>query len=988
MAELVRKRSVHIRDARIAGLYDLEHTIGQGHFAVVKLARHVFTGERVAVKIIDKSNLDSDSMGHVMQEVRCMKLVQHANIVRLYEVIDTNTKLFLILELGDYDMHDFIIKHENGVEESLAQQYFCQIITAIDYCHRLHVVHRDLKPENVVFFEKLGMVKLTDFGFSNHFEPGEQLRTACGSLAYSAPEILLGDAYDAPAVDVWSLGVILFMLVCGRLPFQEANDSETLTKILDCRYNTPDHLSNACRNLIQRMLVRDPSKRAGLAEIVSNAWVMAGDRGHAAVLPLIVKHHLPHAAHTTIIEQMVVGGVGTEEAILRALENDEYNSMTATYYLLAERVLASCRQEQAKELMAKTGAGIPEEELQDNESRLPGATPSIGSRCCSRSNSWRARPCTILKEESEEELSSYLRSSRHSSRSFSNDSNSMSVHSAAHETSPLRPSFVGGEVRDVPRSLPIAKVAQFDELSPIAEHCLNAVPLTTDNEEKNSELVVAQRRAVFARTRSCGANNTSRSRFSKSDDEDTSIGASSRQRSYTGLVEFARRNSSPSISMFSGTRDRVSPQAVQDLMELCRLGGGRRAVSPESLRSSRSPSPPTSSGRASPAMSSLSSLSRLKVASASFGGGMRKLSSSPHLLGICEEGEDVDSNTVLHTTARQGSTRSNRSSSTGLSHLRHGTIQPVKSTGAHAQPTYSSVRMIRPRHAVVSPDVCRRYDQHQRLIARSRRSTSCSSSEASDDEEGKRLSILGSMYCGRKRDDNDRDDTAGGQGGVAGGSAGGNEAGKCHFTCGGSGTSASGDSSRERRSGGATEGCSSTGLQHLCPIPEMTHLDSNRGECLRAKLLHRSHTAERIARDWASVYTRNYVREISCFGTPPRDVVNISGENRSSVDCWIRTLKRTYSDDGMQLAHYVDGDSIGDSVFDIPAESVLSSVNDILERSSDSGCSSERVLKESMKENKLKNCEISPLSSLHPLLLYDQPRREKVDIWLRSTHFI
>uniref|UniRef100_A0A7I4XX43 SNF-related serine/threonine-protein kinase n=1 Tax=Haemonchus contortus TaxID=6289 RepID=A0A7I4XX43_HAECO len=864
MTEIVRKRSIHIRDARIAGLYDLEHTIGQGHFAVVKLARHVFTGERVAVKIIDKTNLDNDSMGHVLQEVRCMKLVQHANIVRLYEVIDTKTKMFLILELGDYDMHDFIIKHENGVEESLAQQYFCQIITAIDYCHRLHVVHRDLKPENVVFFEKLGMVKLTDFGFSNLFEPGEQLRTACGSLAYSAPEILLGDAYDAPAVDVWSLGVILFMLVCGRLPFQEANDSETLTKILDCRYSTPDHLSNACRNLIQRMLVRDPSKRAGLAEIASNAWVMAGDRGHAAVLPLIVKHHLPHSAHTTIIEQMVAGGVGSEESILRALENDEYNSMTATYYLLAERILATCREEQAKELMARAGAKVPDEELQESESRLPGATPSVGSRCRSRSNSWRARPCTILKEESEEELSSYLRSSRHSSR-----------------------------------------------------------------------------------------------------------------------------NSSPSISMFSGTRDRVSPQAVHDLMELCRLGGSRRAVSPESIRSSRSPSPPTSSGRASPAMSSLSSLSRLKIASSSLGGGMRKLSSSPHLLGICEEGEDVDSNTVLLTTARQGSTRSNRSSSTGLSHLRHGAVQAAKSASVHAQPTYSSVRMIRPRHAVVSPDVCRRYDQHQKLIARSRRSTSCSSSEASDDEEGKRLSILGSMYCGRKRDgNNDRDDTAGGQGGVAGGPGGGGDGGKPYLTCSGSNTNGAGDS-RERRSGGAADGCTSTGQQHLCPIPEMTHLDSNRGDCLRAKLLHRSHTAERIARDWASVYTRDYVREISCFGTPPRDVLNISSEeNRSGVDCWIHSLKRTRSDDGMQLAHYVDGDSLGDSVFDAPAESVLSSVTDVMERNSDSGCSSEKVFKVSTKDSKSESCEISSLTSLHPMLLYDQPRREKVDIWLRSTHFI
>ncbi|CAD6186170.1 unnamed protein product [Caenorhabditis auriculariae] len=278
---LRRKTSSHIRDARIAGLYDLEHTIGQGHFAVVKLAKHVFTGEKVAVKIIDKTKMDAESTANIMKEVRCMKLVQHANIVRLYEVLDTQTKLFLILELGDYDLHDFIVKHEKGVSEPIAQQYFCQIMIAIDYCHRLHVVHRDLKPENVVFFEKLGMVKLTDFGFSNSYEPGEQLSTSCGSLAYSAPEILLGDSYDAPAVDVWSLGVILFMLVCGRLPFQEANDSETLTKILDCVYTIPDHLSAPLKRLVQSMLVREPSKRAKLDEIVENPWVIAGDRGLA-----------------------------------------------------------------------------------------------------------------------------------------------------------------------------------------------------------------------------------------------------------------------------------------------------------------------------------------------------------------------------------------------------------------------------------------------------------------------------------------------------------------------------------------------------------------------------------------------------------------------------------------------------------------------------------------------------------------------------------
>lgn len=188
-------------DGKIAGLYDLDKTLGRGHFAVVKLARHVFTGEQVAVKVIDKTKLDTAATGHLFQEVRCMKLVQHPNIVRLYEVIDTQTKLYLILELGDGgDMFDYIMRHEEGLNEELAKKYFAQIVHAISYCHRLHVVHRDLKPENVVFFEKQGLVKLTDFGFSNKFQPGKKLTTSCGSLAYSAPEILLGDEYDAPAV--------------------------------------------------------------------------------------------------------------------------------------------------------------------------------------------------------------------------------------------------------------------------------------------------------------------------------------------------------------------------------------------------------------------------------------------------------------------------------------------------------------------------------------------------------------------------------------------------------------------------------------------------------------------------------------------------------------------------------------------------------------------------------------------------------------------
>ncbi|XP_011505779.1 PREDICTED: SNF-related serine/threonine-protein kinase-like [Ceratosolen solmsi marchali] len=334
-------------DGKIAGLYDLEETLGRGHFAVVKLARHVFTGEKVAVKVIDKSKLDDTSRAHLFQEVRCMKLVQHPNVVRLYEVIDTNTKLYLILELGDGgDLYDYIMRHEDGLTEEVARIYFRQIVTAISYCHHLHVVHRDLKPENVVFFEKLSIVKLTDFGFSNHFCPGQKLETSCGSLAYSAPEILLGDSYDAPAVDVWSLGVILYMLVCGHAPFQEANDSETLTMIMDCKYSMPKHISDDCKSLIAKMLIKEPRKRASLEEIAKDKWLLfKSTQDNLETIPLVSREQVTEDNHNLIISKMVNGNIATKEEILEALDKNEYNHITATYFLLAESKLRAQRQD-------------------------------------------------------------------------------------------------------------------------------------------------------------------------------------------------------------------------------------------------------------------------------------------------------------------------------------------------------------------------------------------------------------------------------------------------------------------------------------------------------------------------------------------------------------------------------------------------------------------------------------------------------------------
>ncbi|CAD7087920.1 unnamed protein product [Hermetia illucens] len=406
-------------------MQSVEETLGSGHFAVVKLARHVFTGEKVAVKVIDKTKLDEVSRAHLFQEVRCMKLVQHPNVVRLYEVIDTQTKLYLILELGDGgDLYDYIMKHEGGLSENLAREYFRQIVRAISYCHQLHVVHRDLKPENVVFFEKLGVVKLTDFGFSNKFCPGQKLETSCGSLAYSAPEILLGDSYDAPAVDVWSLGVILYMLVCGTPPFEKANDSETLTMIMDCKYTMPSHVSVGCRDLIAAMLVREPEKRATLQAIAQNSWLTQGAQDTVPeYLPLVSRQQVSDEDHTLIIQKMVNGNIATKEEILDALDRNEYNHITATYFLLAERKLRQQRQDQIQKRRpelslpvsstsrlsprTRTAANSTDREssgdsrnhlLVPSNNQLTPRTPGAESTAGGRS-----RKCSIVQEEDDED---------------------------------------------------------------------------------------------------------------------------------------------------------------------------------------------------------------------------------------------------------------------------------------------------------------------------------------------------------------------------------------------------------------------------------------------------------------------------------------------------------------------------------------------------------------------------------------------------------
>ncbi|XP_062312011.1 serine/threonine-protein kinase MARK2-like, partial [Osmerus eperlanus] len=171
------------------GNYRLLKTIGKGNFAKVKLARHVLTGKEVAVKIIDKTQLNSSSLQKVtFREVRIMKLLNHPNIVKLFEVIETEKTLYLVMEYASGgEVFDYLVAH-GRMKEKEARAKFRQIVSAVQYCHQKNIVHRDLKAENLLLDADMN-IKIADFGFSNEFTLGSKLDTFCGSPPYAAPEL-------------------------------------------------------------------------------------------------------------------------------------------------------------------------------------------------------------------------------------------------------------------------------------------------------------------------------------------------------------------------------------------------------------------------------------------------------------------------------------------------------------------------------------------------------------------------------------------------------------------------------------------------------------------------------------------------------------------------------------------------------------------------------------------------------------------------------
>ncbi|KAI0289554.1 kinase-like domain-containing protein [Russula brevipes] len=343
-------------DPKVIGLWKIGRTIGKGSSGRVRIARHSKTGKYAAVKIVSKTALVNsrrsiqglvDQADRILlgieREIVIMKLIDHPNIMRLYDVWETSTELYLILEYVEGgELFDYLCKRGRlSTPEALG--YFQQIIAAIDYCHRFNIAHRDLKPENLLLDQDKN-IKVADFGMAawQMNNTSGLLRTACGSPHYAAPEVIEGRAYNGSSSDIWSCGVILFALLAGRLPFDDEDLHTLLEKVKVGSYDMPQTFDKRAQDLIKRMLEKDVRKRITVEQILLHPFFTL----HPPKIPMLAPPSLDTIARPiedrSAIDPDILANLRTlwhgtpEEVIVLKLTNNEQTWEKGVYYLLQQ----------------------------------------------------------------------------------------------------------------------------------------------------------------------------------------------------------------------------------------------------------------------------------------------------------------------------------------------------------------------------------------------------------------------------------------------------------------------------------------------------------------------------------------------------------------------------------------------------------------------------------------------------------------------------
>lgn len=270
-----RRADAECTRASLLGRYEIGRTLGEGNFGKVKYARHIASGGHFAIKILDRSKILSLRIDdQIRREIGTLKLLKHPNVVRLHEVAASKTKIYMVLEFVNGGELFDKIAIKGKLSEHEGRRLFQQLIDGVSYCHDRGVYHRDLKPENVLVDRK-GTIKISDFGLSalpQHLGSDGLLHTTCGSPNYIAPEVLQNRGYDGSLSDLWSCGVILYVMLVGCLPFDDRNLVVLYQKIFKGDCQIPKWLSPAAQDLLKRILQPNPMKRINVAGIREHEW--------------------------------------------------------------------------------------------------------------------------------------------------------------------------------------------------------------------------------------------------------------------------------------------------------------------------------------------------------------------------------------------------------------------------------------------------------------------------------------------------------------------------------------------------------------------------------------------------------------------------------------------------------------------------------------------------------------------------------------------
>ena len=321
------------------GKYKFIKTIGEGTFGKVKLSIHLPTKEYVAIKILEKSRIqDKEELERVQKEIKYLKLLNHPNIIQIYEVIENEEFFYIVMEyVSGGELFNYILDKEK-LSEKESSFFFTQLIYGIKEIHKHKICHRDIKPENLLLTEQK-IIKIIDFGLSNEYT--DVLDSQCGSPCYAAPEMIRGMKYNGLMVDLWACGIILFAMLCGYLPFDDKDNLVVFRKILQCKLEFPDEdetiLSNEAKDLISRIITPNPQLRIKINEVLKHPFLKSGIEEYNK----IIKSNPIFNQHKIIIDYMVnkLKCANGANAIYKLIKENRHNGITTTYKLLKKQII-------------------------------------------------------------------------------------------------------------------------------------------------------------------------------------------------------------------------------------------------------------------------------------------------------------------------------------------------------------------------------------------------------------------------------------------------------------------------------------------------------------------------------------------------------------------------------------------------------------------------------------------------------------------------